>query len=189
MAIRYVPYILRRSDKLMFIHDIIKMEYVRQGYLPNFPYHLISDQEMFDAFIVFEIVVSESQAKRIQQGNTSLWEAPKQFVTQYKLQSFEYIEPELLGEESHVLIRGGQESITIFNDLCSINNDIRLSDACYFSANYSMTYDSLQTDYHQLIDAICYHISTYLKSVNAVEVTTIPDWVYSYMLGSVIGNK
>lgn len=35
----------------MFIHDLIKMEYVRQGYLPNYPYHLISDSEMFDAFL------------------------------------------------------------------------------------------------------------------------------------------
>lgn len=32
-------------------HDIIKIKYVRLGYLPNYPYHLISDQEMFDAFI------------------------------------------------------------------------------------------------------------------------------------------
>ena len=32
-------------------HDLIKIKYVRLGYLPNYPYHLISDQEMFDAFI------------------------------------------------------------------------------------------------------------------------------------------
>jgi hypothetical protein len=35
----------------MFIHDIIKIKYVREGYLPNHPYHLISDEEMFDAFL------------------------------------------------------------------------------------------------------------------------------------------
>lgn len=32
-------------------HDIIKIMYVREGYLPNYPYHLISDKEMIDAFI------------------------------------------------------------------------------------------------------------------------------------------
>lgn len=35
----------------MLIHDIIKIKYTRLGYLPNYPYHLISDEEMFNAFI------------------------------------------------------------------------------------------------------------------------------------------
>jgi len=35
----------------MFLHDIIKVDYVNQGYLPNYPYHLITDKEMFDAFL------------------------------------------------------------------------------------------------------------------------------------------
>lgn len=34
----------------MFIHDLIKIHLVREGYLPNYPYHLISDVEMCDAF-------------------------------------------------------------------------------------------------------------------------------------------
>lgn len=39
----------------MITHTIIKMHYIRYGYLPNYPYHLISDKEMFDAFINAEI--------------------------------------------------------------------------------------------------------------------------------------
>lgn len=35
----------------LLAHDIIKIMYVEQGYLPDYPYHLISDEEMFDAFI------------------------------------------------------------------------------------------------------------------------------------------
>ena len=36
----------------MLIHDIIKMKYVNLGYIKkNYPYHLISDEEMFNAFI------------------------------------------------------------------------------------------------------------------------------------------
>jgi len=35
----------------MLVHNIIKTNYVREGYLPNYPYHLISDKEMFNAFI------------------------------------------------------------------------------------------------------------------------------------------
>lgn len=36
----------------MLVHDIIKIKYVNLGYIKkNFPYHLISDEEMFNAFI------------------------------------------------------------------------------------------------------------------------------------------
>ena len=35
----------------MFIHDVIKMMYINMGYLPGQPYYLISDKEMFDAFL------------------------------------------------------------------------------------------------------------------------------------------
>ena len=35
----------------MFLHDIIKIRYVREGYLPNHPYHMISDDDMFNAFM------------------------------------------------------------------------------------------------------------------------------------------
>lgn len=36
----------------MLVHDILKIKYVNLGYLTkNYPYHLISDEEMFNAFI------------------------------------------------------------------------------------------------------------------------------------------
>ena len=36
----------------MLVHDIIKIKYVQLGYIQkNYPYHLISDEEMFNAFI------------------------------------------------------------------------------------------------------------------------------------------
>ena len=34
----------------MFIHDVIKIQLVDIGYLPNWPYYLISDKEMIEAF-------------------------------------------------------------------------------------------------------------------------------------------
>ena len=36
------------------IHDILKIKYSDEGYLPYYPYHLISDEEMVDAFIFNE---------------------------------------------------------------------------------------------------------------------------------------
>ena len=36
----------------MILIDIIKIKYIQSGYLPDWPYHLISDEEMLNAFIV-----------------------------------------------------------------------------------------------------------------------------------------
>jgi hypothetical protein len=37
----------------MFVHDIIKIKLSREGYLPDYPPHLISDAEMCDAFLPY----------------------------------------------------------------------------------------------------------------------------------------
>lgn len=36
---------------MIYIHKVIKIMYVDMGFLPDYPYHLISDKEMFDAFL------------------------------------------------------------------------------------------------------------------------------------------
>lgn len=96
----------------MYIHNLIKIEYVRQGYLPNYPYHLISDREMIEAFIIDNSEVDS-----------------------------------------------------------------------YFTVNYPcMNTDTFGESYATLKAAIMYHLNNYLDYE-----TTIPDWVYSYMLGTVIG--
>ena len=100
----------------MLIHNIIKINYVRDGYLPNHPYHLISDAEMFEAFI-------------------------------------------------------SRNS----------NNDI----TGYFADKYPCVDPSLQVDYDTLVDAIFYHINAYLSDKSGVE-KCVPDWVYSYMIGSTV---
>lgn len=35
----------------MFTYDLIKIKYIDEGYLPNYPYRMITDKEMIDAFI------------------------------------------------------------------------------------------------------------------------------------------
>ena len=44
----------------MLIHDTIKILYTKLGFLPNYPYHLISDEEMCRAFIDC-IIISEDE--------------------------------------------------------------------------------------------------------------------------------
>lgn len=41
--------------KRNFVHDLIKIKYSDEGYLPYYPYHLISDEEMIDAFVKSDV--------------------------------------------------------------------------------------------------------------------------------------
>lgn len=110
----------------MKVTDLIKISYVKEGYLPNWPYHLISDEEMCDAFINYD---SESEDG---------WE---QFLSDDNL--------------------------------------------CYFKYNYPLLDASMESQYKDLVEAIAYHIRQLKDSKDAEYV--LPDWIYSYMMGAVIG--
>lgn len=94
---------------MSYIHDVVKINYIREGYLPNYPYHMISDEEMVDAFL----------------------------------------------------------------------ND----GTCYFKDYYPLVNPNLKTEYNTLIENIQYHLDL-LKA--SQEEYTLPNWIYSYMLGAVI---
>lgn len=110
-------------------HDIIKMKYVEEGYLPNYPFHMISDSEMCDAFL--------------KAANVPL-------------------------EENEPFI--ADDTVT-----------------SYFLDTYPCVDDSLGSSYNQLIDSILWHIDQLKRSTE--DEYTLPDWVYSYMLGVVIGPE
>lgn len=99
----------------MLIHDIIKTLYAKQGYLPDFPYHLISDEEMLNAFFT---------------------NSPN-----------------------------------------------------FFSDTYPCPLD-MTLQYEELKLGIQYHIDLYQetqKSEIYANRYALPDWIYSYMLGVVVG--
>lgn len=93
------------------IHDVVKIKYTDEGYLPYYPYHLISDSEMIDAFI--------------------------------------------------------------FND------------SNFFDDTYYCDFKEVESEYESLKSYIRDICSRY-KSDNNVN---IPDWVYSYMIGAVVGPE
>lgn len=97
-------------------HDIIKIKYVREGYLPNWPHHLISDEEMCDAFL---------------------------------------------------------------------SRDDKNNVIGYFNDTYPNVDNDLLDEYNELISSIEYHISNFLKSKDSD--AKLPNWIYSYMLGNVVG--
>lgn len=168
----------------MFIHDIIKIEYIRQGYLPDFPYHLISDEEMFNAFIVDELKVTKEEALKIKKGQSTLWDAPKTYINLYKLASFEFITE---GTEQMLVIRGSRSKLAEFNESVGLNCKCELSPECYFATNYPLLYDKFDSEYTSLVEAIYYHIQAHLDSADSIDVIAVPDWIYSYMHGSVVG--
>ena len=114
-----------RQVVYVFIHDLIKIKFIREGYLPNYPYHMISDEEMCDAFLNHK------------QGNVSITEDDQYFYYAYPL---------IEGSSAEVIAA-----------------------------------------WEHLRKSLLYHIHTfkYTKDSNF----TMPDWVYSYMLGSVIGPR
>lgn len=98
---------------MSIVHDVIKIKYVEEGYLPNYPYYLISDKEMIQAFL--------------------------------------------------------------------------REDDGFFALNYQLESDNQElVDAYQLLQTeIAYHLNLYLDSDKMIP---IPDWVYSYMIGSCISN-
>lgn len=100
----------------MLLNDTVKINFIRQGFLMDVPYHLISDEEMLQAFI---------------------------------------------------------------------------SDDGYdfFHIMYPLVDKSLEWEYGLLESGIKSEVQNCLDAIKQQKEYTIPDWIYSYMLGAVIGPK
>lgn len=114
---------------MTFIHDLIKIRFVEEGYLQNYPPHLISDEEMCDAFIRYP----EDPTKT----SDELW--------------------------------------AIF---------MADTTPMWFKDNYPLLAPELSEIYRDLVNNIMYHINQFKASLSDVRI--LPDWIYSYMLNSVI---
>lgn len=134
---------------MTLIHDIIKIKYSNLGYLPGYPYHLISDKEMFDAFIDLSVDEYDNEDK----------------------------------------IPSG---VYFFEDMYS--DPFAEEDVFYKKTNKkdgTITSISLKGEYKNLRKYIVKVINMYLKYCDT-EVSanyTIPNWIYTYMLGEVVYNS
>lgn len=57
----------------------------------------------------------------------------------------------------------------------------------YFYDNYPCVCDELSDEYRELVSGIDYHLNLLRNSAEDTHV--LPDWVYSYMLGSVVSTN
>lgn len=121
----------------MFIHDLIKIKLSRLGYLPDYPPHLISDEEMCDAFLPYKYDADDPEGG---------YEDCMASTLNYFRDTY-YIDSE-----------------------CGINTDTSLDDI-----------------YRKLVVDIAYYIHQLKSDLTGDYV--LPNWVYSYMLGEVLGPK
>lgn len=124
----------------MFIHDLIKIHLVREGYLPNYPYHLISDEEMCDAFF--------NKADESKSYFHATY--PKDIASDV---GDSYILTDCKGKP---ILDANGKKIT-------------------------------ETPYQGLERVIEYYMNKLKNSKDDIYV--LPDWIYSYMLGSVISTQ
>lgn len=59
-----------------------------------------------------------------------------------------------------------------------------LNESNYFDDNYPLVAEDLAEEYKALKEALIYHINTFIDSDEDDKV--LPDWVYSYMIGSTV---
>lgn len=140
----------------MFIHDLIKIKFIREGYLPNYPYHMISDSEMFNAFLNPDYA-----------GSSDMEES----------QYFYYAYPMIIDSTSEVKKAwiSLRKSIMYHIQMYKYQSQLLKCDNC---DEYLWMSESLKKKKCPICG----------QSLSIAQYE-IPDWVYSYMLGAVIGPR
>lgn len=129
----------------MLIHDVIKIQYSRQGYLPNYPPHLISDEEMCKAFLNFT-----------------------------DIESFE---------------NSSEYSYFKDNYPCLFTNEVvkvRNSDGSYSDLVDEITGEPItwKSRYYDFVKYVSDQLDAFIASSD--DQKKLPDWIYAYMIGSVV---
>lgn len=119
---------------MSLVNDTVKIRLVRQGYLPNYPPHLLSDEEMIEGFYKYFENVYYKPMK-------------KEFENPSKVDPYPFT---LRGDEE-------DEMITHLDDLYT-----------YIKTSCDSAIKIAQVDGEDVV---------------------VDDWIYSFMLGSVVGPK
>ena len=230
----------------MFIHDVIKIKYIRAGYLPVYTPSLIADEDMCYAFLCYrpmyhqivESTLTELQrdlakmqssidniecricslkwrsgelatqiAELIEQRDALPEGDPQRAYLQYKIDSLTIkksnIDAELGTENPATGLYSTLESykaqrtileIAIESENQTIANVKKpVFDADFYAGKYPCIFfdwypcvaNELFDTYKTLIDTLISEIDTFCADKS--DSRALPDWVYQYMLGSVIG--
>ena len=153
---------------MTLIHDIIKIKYVNLGYIKkNYPYHLISDKEMFSAFICLDSVAEFDASKSYSKGDRVTYQ-DHIYVCRTDIPAGEFNDRDWVYCEY------------FFDD--NYPNPFAETDYMYKGNT------SLSDEYKKLKAYIISTINDYLTYYGTSEESEhlIPDWIYTYMLGEVV---
>ena len=144
--------------------DIIKIQMVTQGFLPNYPYHLISDNEMCDAFIQYpsdENMTDDEKWEAFMSSDQVTW-----FKYYYDMPDISSL-PETAPDTRPKKDGPGEEPIP-YRDREPNQRDLLAA-------------------YRHLVEQIASIIQSFKNSPSDTRV--LPQWIYSYMIGSTINSK
>lgn len=147
------------------IHDVIKINYTRQGYLPYYPYHMIADDEMFEGFLAYQ-TSSESVASgtKVDDGvQYALLNIPDKCVisTSVIYNGDTYSDCKFDQEKKIIIIPNQTDSSLSIEITYTI-----LKDSTYFNDTYPCEYSKFYSIYAKLVNAMQYHINIYLNMIN-----------------------
>lgn len=151
--------------------DIVKIQMVKEGYLPNYPPHMISDDEMCDAFLPLDYPITDTEWNLFMNDSRL-----SMFKDKYELPS------ENLESQYRELVSGIAKELKIYRE--SIEDNKKIPDWVLSYMNHSVVSGS--SEYHDLdgflmlmginvvepeftpaVSSECYTISTYwLKKTN-----------------------
>lgn len=161
----------------MFIHDVIKIQYVNEGYLKDYPPCLLADSEMCDAFLPISYPVSDEAWQGFMSPDTFCM-----FKDYYPL-----LDPEL-EDEYRALVESIAYYISIFKS--DLSDNASMPDWVYAYMNESVIGPrsderdimdlakllNLKVDeFDNVMAAACYHVSeAWLQKLIDVDEHRVP---------------
>jgi hypothetical protein len=142
-----------------YIYDLVKIKYIREGYLPDLPYHLVSNNEMYEAFLSYD-----TETDTYKGYFTEIYPAPTDSVL------LGYYNLLIRAIYRHLCIARGLETHSLKE--YGTDNTIVITDPYLVSSGMVKPITT-----NKPISATNY---TFLG---------LPNWVYAYMLGNVISDR
>ena len=131
---------------MSLINDLIKIKYVKEGYLPNWPYHLVSNAEMCDAFIKSNGYF-DTNYPNMDNSLQSIYDDLRLYIHQS-------IDQALNSDESNFILPNWIYSYMLGNVISVNSNKQDIHDLLVL-----LNVDNIDDDWTPLASRLCYQIS------------------------------
>ena len=142
-----------------YIYDLVKIKYIREGYLPDLPYHLVSDNELYDAFLSYN-----SETDTYSGYFTAVYSAPTDAILKG------YYDTLVNAIYRHLCIAKGLANRSLIE--YGTGAEIKITDPYLVNSG--------------MIESI--NPTKPISNINYTFMG-LPNWIYAYMLGNTISDK